>query len=231
MEAFAGLSDGFRALTATDAATRSAMVTALGLRTGRLPLRLLNLYVGLILFGASMALMIKAGLGLYPWDVFHQGIATRTGLPFGWAVIAVSAVVLLLWIPLRQMPGVGTISNAIVIGLMVDAALPLVPHPSSLPLRVALLLIGVLANGVATGLYIGAGLGPGPRDGLMTGMASRGHSIRIVRTSIEVTVLAVGWLLGGTVGVGTLLYAVSIGPLAQFFIPRLSVAPRAGSQE
>jgi uncharacterized membrane protein YczE len=131
--------------------------------------------------------------------------------------------VLLLWLPLRQRPGVGTVSNVIVVGLAVDAALAVLPWPDGLALRVVFLLLGVVLNGVATGLYIGAGLGPGPRDGLMTGLARRGHSIRLVRTLIELTVLVTGWLLGGTVGVGTVVYAVCIGPLAQFFIPRLAV--------
>lgn len=186
-------------------------------------LRLFNLYVGLVLFGVSMALMIRAQLGLASWDVFHQGLADRTGLPFGWLVIGVGAVVLLLWIPLRQRPGLGTVSNVIVVGLTVDVALPLLPQPGQLAVRVGLLAAGILLNGVATGLYIGARFGPGPRDGLMTGLAARGHSIRVMRTAIELTVLAIGWLLGGTVGVGTVLYAVAIGPLAHHFIPRFTV--------
>ena len=185
--------------------------------------RLVQLYVGLILFGASMAIMLRAGLGLNSWDVLHQGISERTGLRFGWVVIAVSAVVLLLWIPLRQRPGLGTISNAIVVGLAVDAFLDVLPHTSSMPIRASALVAGIVLNGVATGLYVGANLGPGPRDGLMTGLAARGHSIRVVRTGIEVTVLAIGWVIGGTVGIGTLLYAVSIGPLAHSFIPLFAV--------
>src|SRR5882757_2853548 len=142
-----------------------------------------------------MALMIRARLGLDSWDVLHQGIARHGGWPFGWVVIGVGTLVLLLWIPLRQRPGVGTVSNVIVVGLAVDAALDVLPTVHAMWLRVGLLGTGILANGVATGLYIGAGLGPGPRDGLMTGLAARGHSIRLVRTSIEVTVLAAGWLL------------------------------------
>ncbi|MBX6358330.1 MAG: hypothetical protein IRZ05_21075 [Micromonosporaceae bacterium] len=189
--------------------------------------RFVQLQVGLVLYGASMALMIKSALGLDPWDVFHQGLAEVTGLRFGWVVIGVGAVVLLLWIPLRQRPGVGTVSNVIVIGLAVDGALDLLPAPDLLAVRVAFLVAGIVGNGVATGLYIGARLGPGPRDGLMTGFVARkpGRSIRLVRTVIEVTVLAVGWLLGGTVGVGTVLYAVSIGPLAHMFIPLFTVRP------
>jgi uncharacterized membrane protein YczE len=171
-----------------------------------------------------MALMIRAGLGLDPWDVFHQGVAERTGLSFGTVVIVTGALVLLLWIPLRQWPGVGTVSNVVVIGLAVDAALWLLPTPSALWLRGALLVVGIVANGIATGMYIGARLGPGPRDGLMTGFVARsGRSIRLVRTAIEVAVLAVGFALGGTVGIATVLYALSIGPLTQLFLPLFSV--------
>ena len=143
-------------------------------------------------------------------------------------MIAVGAIVLLLWLPLKQRPGLGTVSNVVVVGLAADAALSILPHPHALALRFAFLAAGILANGFATGLYIGAGLGPGPRDGLMTGLAARGRSIRVVRTSIEVSVLAVGWLLGGSVGVGTVLYALSIGPLAHFFIPKLAIADPGG---
>jgi uncharacterized membrane protein YczE len=185
--------------------------------------RLVQLYVGLVLFGASMAVMLRAGLGLNSWDVLHQGISERSGLRFGLVVIAVSAVVLLLWIPLRQRPGVGTVSNVIVVGLSVDATLAVLPHTSSTAVRVGELVAGIVANGVATGLYVGANFGPGPRDGLMTGLAARGHSVRVVRTGIEVAVLSVGWAIGGTVGVGTVLYAVSIGPLAHYFIPLFAV--------
>lgn len=185
--------------------------------------RLASLYGGLVLFGLSIALMISARLGLDPWDVLHQGLARRTGLPIGWIVNGTGVIVLLLWIPLRQRPGIGTVSNVIIVGLVVDAALPLLPQPRAMAIRAALLCAGILANGVATGLYIGAGLGPGPRDGLMTGLAKRGWPIRRVRTMIELAVLAAGWLLGGTVGLGTLLYAVSIGPLAHVLIPRLAI--------
>ena len=193
---------------------------------GRLGRRLVNLYAGLVLFGVSMALMLASGLGLGPWDVLHQGLAEHTGLPIGWIVVGVGALVLLLWVPLGQRPGLGTVSNVVVVGLAVDAALTVLPQPRHLLVRLAFLVGGVIANGAATGLYLGAGLGPGPRDGLMTGLARRGHSLRLVRTVIELLVLAVGWLLGGTVGLGTVLYAVSIGPLAQYFIPRLTVPPR-----
>ena len=185
--------------------------------------RLFNLYLGLTLFGVSSAMIVASGLGLGPWDVFHQGLSEQVGISLGWVVVGVGAVVLLLWIPLRQRPGLGTISNAIVIGLVIDVTLTVLSQPASMAARVLLLVGGVLFSGVATGLYIGAGLGPGPRDGLMTGLAARGHSIRVVRTALELTVLVVGWILGGTVGVGTVLFAVAIGPLAHFFIPRLAV--------
>jgi uncharacterized membrane protein YczE len=188
-----------------------------------MPRRLIQLYAGLVLFGVSMAFLIRARLGLDSWDVLHQGLAEQTGLRFGWIVIAVGALVLLLWVPLHQRPGIGTVSNVIVIGLAVDVALDVVPAPGQLAARWALLAAGILVNGVATGLYIGAGLGPGPRDGLMTGLAARGYSIRLARTAIEVAVLGLGWLLGGTVGIGTVLYALAIGPLAHYFIPRLTV--------
>ncbi|MER7891015.1 hypothetical protein ABTX15_14440 [Micromonospora sp. NPDC094482] len=188
--------------------------------------RLTQLYLGLGLYGVSMALMIRSGLGLDPWDVFHQGLSRLTGLSFGTVTIAVGALVLLLWIPLRQRPGLGTVSNVVVIGLVVDATLALLPAGGPLWVRIGLLVTGIVANGAATGLYLGARLGPGPRDGLMTGYVARrpGRSIRLVRTVIEVTVLALGWLLGGTVGVGTVAYALSIGPLAQLFIPLFAVA-------
>ncbi|MFI6264216.1 YitT family protein [Micromonospora sp. NPDC051006] len=188
--------------------------------------RLTQLYLGLGLYGVSMALMIRSGLGLDPWDVFHQGLSRLTGLSFGTVTIAVGALVLLLWIPLRQRPGLGTVSNVVVIGLVVDATLALLPAGGPLWVRIGLLVTGIVANGAATGLYLGARLGPGPRDGLMTGYVARrpGRSIRLVRTVIEVTVLALGWLLGGTVGLGTVAYALSIGPLAQLFIPMFAVA-------
>jgi uncharacterized membrane protein YczE len=193
---------------------------ATGRRLGR---RLLNLYLGLVLYGASSGMIVAAGLGLGPWDVFHQGLSRQLGISLGWVVIGVGLVVLLLWIPLRQRPGIGTVSNAIVIGLVVDATLALLDQPGSMAARLALLVAGVVGSGVATGLYIGARLGPGPRDGLMTGLAARGHSIRTVRTGLEMTVLVAGFLFGGTVGVGTILYAVSIGPLAHYFIPLLQI--------
>ncbi|KAB1927588.1 hypothetical protein F8280_06160 [Micromonospora noduli] len=187
--------------------------------------RLVQLYLGLTLYGVSMALMIRSDLGLDPWDVFHQGLSELTGLSFGTVTIGVGALVLLLWIPLRQRPGLGTVSNVVVIGLVVDATLALLPAAGPLGVRIAMLVTGIVANGAATALYLGAQLGPGPRDGLMTGYVARrpGRSIRLVRTVIEVTVLALGALLGGTVGVGTVAYALAIGPLAQFFIPLFAV--------
>ena len=183
-----------------------------------------------MLFGVSVALMLSARLGLDPWDVLHQGLARRTGLPIGWIVNGTGVLVLLLWIPLRQRPGIGTVSNVIVVGLVVDAALPLLPQPRAMAIRAAFLAAGILANAVATGLYIGAGLGPGPRDGLMTGLARRGWPIRRVRTLIELAVLAIGWLLGGTAGIGTLAYAASIGPLVHVLIPRLAIAKAANTK-
>lgn len=177
------------------------------------------LLLGLTGYGFSMAMMVRAELGLDPWDVFHQGLAHRTGMTIGIASAAVGVAVLLAWIPLRNRPGIGTVSNVIVIAITVDASLALLPTPASLPVRVAMMVSAVVLNAVSTVLYIGAGLGPGPRDGLMTGLVIRtGVSVRLIRTSIEATVLAAGWLLGGTVGVGTILYAFGIGPLVQFFV-------------
>jgi uncharacterized membrane protein YczE len=182
-----------------------------------------QLWAGLGLFGASLALMVEAGLGLGPWDVLHQGIARMAGVQIGWVVVAVSVVVLLGWIPLRQRPGFGTLSNAVLVGLAVNAALDVLPEPHPLAARTGYLVVGVILNAAATGLYIGARLGPGPRDGLMTGLARRGHSIRAVRTSIEVGVGVVGFALGGSVGIGTIVYALTIGPLVQVFLPRSAV--------
>jgi uncharacterized membrane protein YczE len=184
--------------------------------------RLVQLYAGLLLYGISSSLLVLARLGLDPWDVFHQGLSRHSHLAIGTWTIIVGAIVLLLWIPLRQRPGLGTLSNVIVVGGVMDLVLGHVHPPHALAARIACLVAGVLLCGVATGAYIGAGLGPGPRDGLMTGLAARGHSIRVVRTGIELTVLATGWLLGGTVGVGTVVYALSIGPLAHVFVPLLA---------
>jgi uncharacterized membrane protein YczE len=188
------------------------------------PRRLTQLYAGLTLYGVSGSFILLSGLGNDPWDVLHQGLARQTPIGTGTWVCLVGAIVLLGWIPLRQRPGLGTISNVIVIGLVVDVMLAMFGQAHAMPERVALLLSGIVLNGVATGMYIGARFGPGPRDGLMTGLAARGLSIRSVRTGIEVTVLLIGALLGGTVGLGTLLYAVTIGPLAHVFIPAFTVA-------
>lgn len=206
-------------------------MTAIGNLRDRLTRRLVQLYAGLALYGFSMALMIESNLGLDPWDTFHQGVAKRAGLSFGTVVILVGVLVLLLWIPLRQRPGIGTVSNVVVIGLVVDAAQAVLPTPSALATRIGCLVAGIGLNGVATGLYLGARLGPGPRDGLMTGFVARwpGRSVRLVRTVIEVTVLAIGVLLGGTVGIGTVAYALAIGPLAHLFIPMFHLPPTASA--
>ncbi len=196
-----------------------------------MPRRLTQLTIGLTLYGASAAMILLAGLGADPWDVFHQGLSRRTGLGVGWWVCIVGALVLLLWIPLRQRPGIGTVANVIVIGVVMEVVLALAEPADGAVARAALLAAGIVLNGVATGLYIGARLGPGPRDGLMTGLAARGHSIRVVRTGIELTVLVLGALLGGTVGIGTLAYALAIGPLAHVLIPLLTVPPPAASEE
>jgi uncharacterized membrane protein YczE len=199
----------------------------------QLPRRLVQLYVGLVLYGLAGALQVRSGLGLDPWDVFHQGVAGRVGLAIGTMVIIVGAAVLLLWIPLRQWPGLGTISNVVLIGLSMNWSLALLPGSAPLAVRIAEMLGGIVLCGAATGMYIGASFGPGPRDGLMTGLARRsGRSIRLVRTGIEVTVLAAGWCLGGTVGIGTVLFALAIGPLAQIFLPLFAVptAPPAAPE-
>ncbi|MCM2429637.1 membrane protein YczE [Streptomyces sp. RKAG337] len=199
--------------SATYLATFTRGVTV---HTGR---RIVHLYAGLVLYGASDGLLVGAGLGLDPWDVFHQGISDHSGLSIGMVSIVVGAAVLLLWWPLRQRPGLGTVSNVFIVGLAMDGTLRLLPEVHALGVRIPLLVAAIVLNGVATGLYITARFGPGPRDGLMTGLHRRtGRSIRLVRTGIELTVLAVGFLLGGSVGVGTVLYAVAIGPLAQYFL-------------
>ncbi len=189
--------------------------------------RLVQLFAGLALYGVSLALLLRAGLGLAPWDVLHQGLAERTGTTVGQMVIAISFVVLLAWVPLRQRPGFGTFANAVLVGVFVDLTMRVLGDAHPWPLRVLLLLAGVLLNGLATALYIGASLGPGPRDGLMTGLVRRtGRSVRMVRTAIEVSVLVVGWLLGGTVGIGTVVYALAIGPLAHALLPAFTIEPR-----
>lgn len=198
----------------------------------RLPRRLVQLYVGLVLYGVSMALMVRSSLGVMPWDVLHQGLARQLGWSLGLVTVVVGAVVLLGWIPLRERPGIGTISNIFVIGLAVDAALAVLDTPAGLPARLALAAGGIALNGVATAAYIGVRLGPGPRDGLMTGLVRRtGGSVRVVRTGIEAAVVATGWLLGGTLGVVTVLYAVSIGPIAHALLPRFTIALPLGGEQ
>ena len=192
-------------------------------RAADLPRRLRRLLTGLVAMGIGIALMADADLGLGPWDVLHQGLARHTGLSLGVLNIAVGAVVLLLWVPLRQRPGTGTVLNVLVIGAVVDLALALLPEPGPLAVRAGAMLGGVVLMGIGSGLYIGAGLGPGPRDGLMTGVADRGHTVRSVRTALELAVLVLGWLLGGTVGVGTVVLAVAIGPLVQVSLERLGL--------
>jgi uncharacterized membrane protein YczE len=194
------------------------------LTAGRTTRRLVQLFAGLTLYGWSMAMLVRSELGLDPWDVFHDGVSRWTGLSFGTVVILVGLAVLALWIPLRQWPGLGTVANAVVIGLVTDLGLAVLSTPDSLLARGGLLVGGVVLNGLAGGMYIGSQFGAGPRDGLMTGLVRRtGRSIRLVRTSLEITVLALGWLLGGVVGVGTVLYALAVGPLVQLFLPPLTV--------
>ncbi|MEX2536295.1 MAG: hypothetical protein WD273_11935 [Trueperaceae bacterium] len=195
------------------------------LRAGRLSRRLLQLFIGLTLFGISMSLMIQGQLGMLPWDVLHYEMAIHLPLSIGTIIILAGLAVLLMWIPLRQLPGLGTVANAIWIGVATDVTLRYLPAAPNLPWHLTFVLAGIVLNGVATAMYMGSQFGPGPRDGLMTGLARvTGSSLRLVRTGIEVAVVAVGWLLGGVVGVGTLLFAISIGPLTQFFLPGFIVA-------
>jgi uncharacterized membrane protein YczE len=187
--------------------------------------RLIQLYAGLALYGASASLILLSELGNDPWDVLHQGLSRQTGIGTGLWVCIAGALVMLLWIPLRQRPGLGTFSNVVVVGLVLELCLASFEPPRGTAARWTLLLSGVLLNGAATGLYIGARFGPGPRDGLMTGLAARGLSLRAVRTAIELTVLAAGIALGGTAGAGTVIYALAIGPLAHVFVPAFTIAP------
>jgi uncharacterized membrane protein YczE len=193
--------------------------------------RLIQLFSGLVLYGLSIALIVRADLGLDPWDVLNQGVFERfarpAGISFGLVVNLIGLAVLLLWIPLRQKPGVGTVANVLVIGTVANVGLDWIPTDLDLSLRAGLLIAGIVLNGVASGAYIGAGLGPGPRDGLMTGIVARtGWPVKWVRTAIELSVIAVGWLLGGSVGLGTVLYAVTIGPLVHVFLPLFTIRPK-----
>ena len=200
-----------------------------------MPYRLLKLTLGLIAYGVSMVLMLQSGLGLMPWDVLHQGIALQGDWPMGRVSVAVSFVVLLLWIPIRQKPGFGTVCNAIVIGLVFDAVNELIGDRMvdlALAPRAALLLGGIALNAVATAAYLGAHLGPGPRDGLMTGLVRRtGRSVRLVRTLIEGSVVLGGFLLGGTLGLGTVAYLLLIGPLIQATLPWFDAHLRSAAAE
>nr|WP_314528060.1 hypothetical protein [uncultured Brevundimonas sp.] len=197
--------------------------------------RLFQLFLGLGLYGLSISMIVRAGLGLDPWDVLTQGVHERfagpAGISFGMVVNLIGLAVLLLWIPLRQKPGVGTVANVLVIGTVANFGLGWIPADLALPLRAGLLVGGIVLNGVATGAYVGAGLGPGPRDGLMTGIVARtGWPVKWVRTAIEITVVAVGWLLGGSVGLGTILYAVAIGPLVHVFLPMFTIRKTASTK-
>ena len=193
-------------------------------RAGQLGRRVPQLYLGLVLYGVSLAMMVRAGLGLAPWDVLHSGIAGLVPLTLGQVIVVLSFVVLLLWIPLREKPGIGTISNALVVGFSADVTMAVLSTPDALWLRTTLLVLGVVGNALATALYIGSQFGRGPRDGLMTGLARRtGWSLRLVRTGLEITVVVLGLLLGGVLGVGTVLYALAIGPLAQAMLPAFTV--------
>lgn len=185
--------------------------------------RYVQLLLGVALFGFSNALMLRGALGVDPWDVLHQGLSRALGLPVGTCTIVVGALVLAGWLPLRQRLGLGTLVNAVFVGLVINVTLDAIPVLRGVSLRCGALFAGVMLNGIATGVYIGAGLGAGPRDGLMTAFASRGRSIRVVRTCIELTVLTVGWALGGNVGIGTLIYALCIGPIVHVTVPAFSL--------
>ena len=186
--------------------------------------RLIQLLVGLILYGLAVAMIVRAGLGLDPWNVLNQGVAERLPLSYGVVMILIGAAVLLLWLPLRQKPGIGTVANVFLIGVFADLGLAWIPADLPLAVRIVMLVTGVVLTGVATGAYVGAGLGPGPRDGLMTGIVKRtGWPVKYVRTAIEIAVVAVGWLLGGAVGLGTVLFALTIGPLVHVFLPLFTI--------
>lgn len=196
------------------------------LPTNRRSSRFVHLFVGLVLYGISDGLLVRANLGLDPWDVLHQGLSRTFGLEIGTWSIIVGAFVLLMWMPLRQKPGVGTVCNIVIVGEVMNITINELPVPRILLLRCIVLVAAVVLNGVATGAYIGAELGAGPRDGLTLAIASRGVSIRVVRTAIELTVLIGGWFLGGTVGIGTLVYALMIGPITHVTIPRFRLSKK-----
>jgi uncharacterized membrane protein YczE len=205
-----------------------ALSTALHRPSRRLPHRYIQLLIGLFLYGIAIAMMVQAAVGIAPWDVLSQGISLHTGIAFGWVTNLVGVVVLLLWIPIRQKPGIGTVLNALLIGPSAQLGLGIIPSPTILWEQILLFTGGLLLLAFATGLYLGARLGPGPRDGLMTGIHARwGWRIWIVRASIELTVLVIGWLLGGNVGFGTLAFALLVGPLVHIAMPLLVVKDRS----
>jgi uncharacterized membrane protein YczE len=189
--------------------------------------RSLRLLAGLVLFGLAMALLLESRTGLDPWNVFHQGVAEHTGLTIGQVTVISSLALLALWVPLRQRPGLGTFANALVVGPVVDLGIAWIPTANGTAEQVAFMVVAILASAIATGLYVGAGWGPGPRDGLMTGLAAHGIPVGVARAGIELTVLAAGWLLGGTVGAGTVAFALAIGPLVHRTLPWLAVDDRA----
>jgi uncharacterized membrane protein YczE len=194
--------------------------------------RILQLLVGLFLYGIAISLMVQAAVGVDPWDVLTQGVSKLTGVPFGWLTNIIGGIVLLLWIPIRQRPGVGTVLNVLLIGPSAQLGLTLIPKATVLWEQILLFAAGLVLLAIATGLYIGARLGPGPRDGLMTGIHRRtGWKIWKVRSGIEVSVLLIGWALGGNFGLGTVAFALLIGPLVQITMPRLIVPPPGQKRE
>ena len=188
--------------------------------------RLTRCVVGLSFFGIGISLILQARLGAAPWDVLHQGLARKTGISIGNIIIIVGFVLLLAWIPLRQRPGVGTLLNALEIGLLVNLVLPLLPDTDHMVGRVGYLVVGLVVIAAGSGLYIGSGLGAGPRDGIMMGLKARGISVRVGRTVIELLVLLAGVLLGGKVGIGTIAFTFAIGPLVHVFLPMFNLPPR-----